>query len=190
MAASVELPDRQMVEPLTPKPGHEACNERAAYVGELFERFRGPLRIYLSGLLAGHPDAEDVLQESYARLLDAADLDRSPARARAYLFRIATNLALDRFRRRRTRGTEEPIETAGLASAEPTPDEIVSLDQGLTIIRQTLTEIDPRCRQVFLLRAREELSYEDIAQRLRVSKSTVERAMRQTLEICQRRLRR
>ena len=49
-------------------------------------------------------------------------------------------------------------------------------------------DLKPRTRQVFLLHVKEQLSYRDIAKRLGVSKKTVERDMRLTLELCQDRL--
>ena len=57
------------------------------------------------------------------------------------------------------------------------------------IVERTLLELPPRCRQVFLLRTSHEWSYEAIAERLGVSKRTVEREMQTALDACQRELR-
>ena len=85
------------------------CAERLQFVSLLFELHRGPLMRHLTGLLTRRADAEDVLQETCTRLLKVRHLDRTPARARAYMFRIATNLAYDRFRSRST----EPLQIPG-----------------------------------------------------------------------------
>ncbi len=69
------------------------------------------------------------------------------------------------------------------------PEFIVDFGQGLEIIKQTLMEIRPRSRQVFLLRASEQLTYQEIAARLGISTRTVEREMRHAIDLCQRRLR-
>ncbi|HJR69546.1 MAG TPA: RNA polymerase sigma factor [Gammaproteobacteria bacterium] len=166
-----------------------ASDEHARFVRELFERHRHALLRYLKGLLVNGADAEDALQETYARLLDVTDLDRAGGRARAYLYKVATNLARDRFRRRR----ESSIDDAAadeLASGEDPPEVVVDFGRGLAIVRRTLLELKPRCRQVFLLRVAEELDYEAIAARLGISKRTVEREMQHALETCQRRLKR
>jgi RNA polymerase sigma factor (sigma-70 family) len=166
-----------------------ALAQRRRYVQQLFERYRRPLLRYLSGLLGRRADAEDVLQEAYARMLAVSELDDEPSRARAYLFKIATNLAYDRFRARKCM-LDDAGEATELGDPHGTPDEIVDFEQGLEAVRSALLGLRPRCRQVFVLRAAEELSYEAIAARLGVSKRTVEREMKHALDVCQNRLRR
>jgi RNA polymerase sigma factor (sigma-70 family) len=165
-------------------------DEHRQFVTELFARHRAALLRYLLDLLGGRDDAEDVLQEAYVRLLNVSHLDRAGTRARAYLFRIATNLAYDRFRYRRVRGGNELVDADELASEAPSPERIVALEQGLAAVKQVLGELAPRCRRVFLLRVAGELKFEEIAERLGVSKRTVEREMRLALDTCQRRLKR
>lgn len=167
-----------------------AADAHALFVKDLFERYRGALLNYLAGLLSSRADAEDVLQEAYTRLLKVEELDRTLARARAYLFKVATNLAYDRFRRRTEVSIGNGIDAFEHASVGPSPECIVDFAQGLDIVKKALLELKPRCRQVFLLRASEELSYETIAQRLGISKRTVEREMQHALHVCQRKLKR
>lgn len=158
------------------------------FVTSLFERCRRALLRYLVDLLSRREDAEDIMQETYIRLMNARTLERSDARARAFLFKIATNLAYDRFRERRVRGAQSEAVLGDLASDAPSPERIVAFEQGVEIVKRTLLELAPRCRQVFLLRTSEGLPYEEIAERLNVSKRTVEREMQTALEICQERL--
>jgi RNA polymerase sigma-70 factor (ECF subfamily) len=161
-------------------------DEHRQFVLELFERYRGALLRHLVDLLSVRDEAEDVLQEAYVRLLGVTHLDRTGTRARAYLFRVATNLAYDRFRHRRVRGGNATVDAEELVSEEPTPEGIVAFEQGLAAVRQVLAGLGPRCRRVFLLRVAEQLRYEEIADLLGVSKRTVEREMRTALEACQR----
>jgi DNA-directed RNA polymerase specialized sigma24 family protein len=62
------------------------------------------------------------------------------------------------------------------------------LEQGVSIVERTLLGLPARCRQVFLLRVSHEMSYEAIAERLGLSKRTVEREMQQALEACEQNL--
>jgi len=167
-------------------PAKVDADAHRQFVAALFARHGESLLRYVSGLLRSRHEAEDVVQEAYVRMLGAAALERVESRARAYLFKVATNLAYDRFRARRESGhvdVEAPAPDAG-------PDVIVDFAQGLAIVEQTLLKLKPRCRQVFLLRASEQLEYEEIAARLGVSKRTVEREMQHALDVCQRRLKR
>lgn len=161
---------------------------RTRYVTQVFERFRTPLTRYLKSLLARREDAEDVAQETYVRLLGAGGLERSDIRVRAYMFKVATNLAYDRFRERRVRKHESDAALEQVPDAAPSIERIVTMEQSLAIVKRTLIDLPPRCREVFLLRVTAEQSYEEIAERLGVSKRTVEREMQHALDLCQRRL--
>ena len=169
--------------------GRKATASRASLVHQLFERYRSPLLRYLRGLLSSPDDAEDVVQETYTRLLQAPTLDRAESRVRGYIFKIATNLAYDHFRQRKTRGTQVTYDESLPSDACLEPASIVSFGQGLEIIKEVLLEVRPRSRQVFLMRASQHLTYDEIAVRLGVSSRTVEREMRHAIDLCQRRLR-
>jgi len=165
-----------------------AGSEHSRFVAQLFERYRRPLLRYVSALLGRRADAEDVLQDAYARLLTVPVLDRTPARARAYLFKTATNLVRDRFRRSHVTVDEEPSDD--VAADGETPELIVDFEQGLDAVKRALLELKPRCREVFLLRAVDGLEYDAIAAHLGISKRTVEREMKHALDVCQERLKR
>lgn len=167
------------------------CNrEHAAFVQQLFDRYRGGLLRHVGGLLRSWSDAEDIVQETYARLLAFDALERIEPRARSYMFRIATNLAYDRYRRPREQSLEELGPVMESLQVVEGPETIVELETALEAISATLLRLKPRCRRVFLLRTVEGLAYEAIAERLGVSKRTVEREMKQALDACQRSLRR
>ena len=160
---------------------------RHELVVRTFERFRSPLLRYLTDLLSRRDEAEDLVQETYLRLMQVENIEAGSVRA--LIFKVATNLAYDRFRQRRARGPHgDDSLLADLPAHDPVPERIVALEQGVAIVKRTLLELKPRCRQVFLLRTTAELSYEEIAARLGVSKRTVEREMQHALDVCQRRL--
>lgn len=165
-----------------------AEDPRTAFVTRVFLQFRPALVRYLRDLLARREDAEDVAQETYLKLATAAGLELSEVRVRAFMFKVATNLAYDRFRQRRTRGWQDDSELVALLDDAPPVDRVVALEQGISIVERTLLGLPARCRQVFLLRVAHDWSYEAIAERLGVSKRTVEREMQQALEACEQNL--
>lgn len=163
-------------------------DEQRDFVQQLVERYRISLERHVAGLLGNRSDAEDIVQETAARLLSMDDLEPHEARARSYMFRVATNLAWDRHRRRRETSLEDLDPSRQAALCCDAPDAIVDLDRAIEEITRTLLALKPRCRRVFLLRTAEGLEYEAIAERLGVSKRTVEREMKHALDACQRRL--
>jgi RNA polymerase sigma-70 factor (ECF subfamily) len=165
----------------------DAVGRRHELVARNFERFRSPLLRYLTDLLSRRDEAEDLVQEAYLRLLQVESIE--VGRMRALIFKVATNLAYDRFRQRRARGPHgDDDQLADLPANEPTPDRIVAFEQGVEIVKRTLLDLKPRCRQVFLLRTSAELGYDEIAKRLGISRRTAEREMQHALDVCQRRL--
>lgn len=170
------------------RSGAPAVNDRSGVVDRLFARYRMGLLRYVARLVSSADDAEDVVQETYARLLEARSLDAADSRVRAYMFRIATNLVYDRFRAQRRHGTRVALEESELSDTERDPGRIVSDEQCMALVKKTLLELRPRSRKVFLLRVSKQLSYQEIAERLGVSTRTVEREMRHAIDRCQRRL--
>ena len=177
---------RRMVE--QPKMPPAPQNPQSELITRVFVRFQRSLLRYLRDLLSRREDAEDVAQETYLRLVRSAGIERSEMRIRALMFRAATNLAYDRFRQRQARGRHDDGELSLLPDEKPAAERVVALEQAVAIVERTLLGLPARCRQVFLLRASHECSYEEIAERLGVSKRTVEREMQAALEACQRAL--
>lgn len=128
----------------------------------------------------GHDAAEDLAQETYLR---ASRAQADVRRPRAFLARIATNLARDRVRREMAR----PILITGdprQAMAVSEPDQTQAL-----LLKQVILGLPPRLREVFLLSRFGGLTYEAIAQQCGVSVKTVEWRMTKALAICAARMR-
>jgi RNA polymerase sigma-70 factor (ECF subfamily) len=168
------------------EPNTVAVGEsQSAFVTGVFLRFQHALLRYLRDLLARREDAEDVAQETYLRLVRAGGLEQSEMRVRAFMFKVATNLAYDRFRQRRVRGPAGDAELTAVPDESPPVDRVVALEQAVAIVERTLLGLPARCREVFLLRVSHEWGYEKIAGHLGVSKRTVEREMQQALQACE-----
>lgn len=163
---------------------------RREFVDYLFEKYRSPLLRYITTLLSSRHDAEDILQETYIRIIGSSNVDCLEVRARSYLYTIATNLVRDRIRHEKVRANAErmALEEAERGTGSPRPDQTLQWNEGLQIVRRCLAELEPRCRRVFLLSLVENLTYREIAQVLDVSTKTVERDMQLAVQLCQTRL--
>lgn len=146
---------------------------------------RPALRAWLLARFPTLPDVDDLLQETLARMMQAREM--SPIRsARALLFTTARNLALDVVRRQRVVAFE-PLadDPEGAAFADPT-DVIatVSKQQELELLTKAIQRLPDRCRKIFTLRTAYGLTQRQIAEKLGVSESTVEKQMAQGIRRC------
>ena len=133
------------------------------------------LRAWLRSRFPSLPDLDDIVQESYARLLRARETGRV-AYAKAFLFTTARNAALDLFRRRVTAGTDSIAEMEQLHVIEDAPSvpDAVSRQQELALLAEAIRNLPDRCRQVLTLRKLYGLSQKEIAARLGIAEHTVE----------------
>lgn len=127
-------------------------NEIAFYV--LYERTARPLFNYILRVSGRRDLAEDVLQESYCRLLSAKLPEMDEAQTRSYLFKIATNLLRDRGRR----NEETAIETVNATGLM-----VNHADQAA--MRQAFERLKLRERELLWLAYVEGASHNEIADR-------------------------
>lgn len=162
-----------------------------AFLTLLFNKYRGALLRHVARFAASREDASDLVQDTYLRVMDRISMSRFDGEARAYLFRTATNLARDHYRRQKFRAhaslEEAPEET--LRATEPTPDEIISADQVTATLRAAIRDMPEGARAVFLLARSREMPYEDIAKQLGVGRRTVERRVAEAVAFLAARLR-
>src|SRR5688572_24472240 len=134
------------------------------------------LRAYLSKLFPAMCDYDDIVQETYSRLLQLENPDRI-VHAKAFLFTTARNAAIDLFRRRSQRhvSLEEVDRLVELPLLDAAPGLVESIERRQR--RETLTEalrsLPARCRAVTLLRYVDGASGKEIADRLGISLGTV-----------------
>ena len=164
--------------------------DRQEFVDYLFDRYRVSLLKYLTKFMSSREDAEDVVQEAYIRIMQVETLDNIEAKARSYLFTIATNLARDRARKQMVQFRHGHVSFDGkdLPNDAPSPDKLAEWQEGLQGVKQCLLELSPRCQQVTIMHFIEGLSYSEIAKILRISKKTVVRDIALVLQLCQMRL--
>lgn len=132
--------------------------------------------------------AEDVLQDTYLRLEGTPELGivRSP---RAYLLRMAVNLATDRRRSEsRLLSTEEVRSLLDLDDGQPGPEKIVESRAELAVLERVLQELPPRRREILLASRVEETPHRELARRFGVSTRTIEIELKRALEHCSARL--
>lgn len=154
--------------------GPSADRELARWFEQEILAHERDLRAYLRGRFPTLPDVDDLVQETYARILRARAVGRASL-TRAYLFVIARNAALDQLRRKRPVSLEGIAEIEQLAVVEERPDaaEATSHEQELALLAEAVATLPGRCREIFILRRYQDLSHKEIAQRLGIAENTV-----------------
>jgi RNA polymerase sigma factor, sigma-70 family len=135
-------------------------------------------------------DAEDLVQETYLRLLRAHQGQAAIANPEAYLFTVALNLAREQAaRRRRTPVPLEELENlTTLLASEESVEDAAERAQRRQRLQALLASLPERTRAVLVMQYRDGLSYRQIADRLGVSPHMVKKHVVRGLSVCRRAL--
>lgn len=166
----------------------DATPQRAQEVERLFRDHNDALVRFLTLRLQSRNEAREVAQEAYVRLLQLERTDVSGF-LRAYLFRIAGNLAIDRLRRRATESRLQGEELfPGLTERPPEPETLAMQGQRVDQVRAFLQELPQPVRDAFLLFRVEDMDQESIAKRLGLSDRMVRNHVTRAMLYCRLRL--
>lgn len=139
----------------------------------------------------GSPEfASEVLHETYLRLETIKEIAevRSP---KAYLFRIALNIANDRRRAESRRLTAEEVDDLlEIPDDQPNAARVIEDRSEMQVLQRAIAELPERRRRVLVLSRIEELTNREIAAQLGVTVRTVETDLKQAVEHCAERLKR
>lgn len=151
--------------------------------GVLLNRHRGPLLSYFVRMVRDRALAEDLAQEVFLRVYQARERYQPEARFTTWLYRIATNLALNALRDRRSeplvleaamdpeRELASPLERA--PDGRPTAEERLAESDRQRLIREAIEALPEKQRAAVILHKYQEVDYRQIASILKVSESAV-----------------
>ncbi|SRR5258706_1653304 len=159
-------------------------NDRANWLAEHILPSEPRLRAWLARRRVVDLDIDDIVQEAYAVLaeLNSVAHIRNP---HTYLFSVAHSIILQHVRRMRIVSIETvaELDQLGIYSEEPTPEEALSDFQELRGLAQLIAGLPRKCREAFTLRKIESLSQREIASRMHISESTVEKHISKALRL-------
>jgi len=128
----------------------------------LYERMARPLWAYLCHASGNNAVADDLVQDTFCRFLSSAPPPMNDAQTKSYLYRIATNLLHDRWRRGET---QPPAQMPELHARDEMDSRIA--------VRSALRELKPRERQLLWLAYVEGLDHREIGQALGLRSASV-----------------
>ncbi|MDB6088406.1 MAG: hypothetical protein JWN85_1190 [Gammaproteobacteria bacterium] len=152
----------------------------AEIVASLSARFRVPLQRFFAKRQIPRDDVDDLVQDVFVRLASRPNFE-STERLEAYLFTTAANLLNDRYRRQIFRATHahvpfdeglhaEFLETDG-------PERSLLATQVVAQLVEALFELPARTRAIFVLYHFEDYPHAEIAKKLGIAVSTIEKHM-------------
>jgi RNA polymerase sigma-70 factor (ECF subfamily) len=188
---------------MPPGPQDEAALVAQAIEGSelafqtLVERYQRPVFSLVLRMVRDRGIAEDVTQEVFVKAWMALSRYDPRRRFASWLFKIASNAAIDQLRRRKLPTT--PIETSDTDQSSildriedersESPDTLVKRRELSAALEAAVAALRPEYRLVVLLRFREELPYRDIAEATGMPLGTVKTNLRRARREIEERLR-
>jgi RNA polymerase sigma factor (sigma-70 family) len=164
-----------------PQPTAHLFKQNPEFLLELFQEHSAPLLKYLTSRFRDREDAAEIAQEAWLRMhrLEHPEQLSNP---KAYLFQMASNLAVDRARRHALEQRVCREELLGADEGLPSAERSVAAEQSIDLIRAALEDLPADCRQAFVLHRGRDLSYPEIARQIGVSTSMVEKYIARALK--------
>lgn len=157
-------------------PKHKPGKNKLSNISSAFLEHSGFLKKFLKRFLSENHDIEDVVQETYLKAY-RAEQEKDIDQPKAFLFSIAKNLALNELSKKSRQMTDSIEEcTAALNLVDvATIENQVEAEQSLGIYCEAIASLPERRRRVYLLRKVHGLPHKEIAHRLGISISSVEK---------------
>jgi len=182
---------RVSTRPVAPRLNPESVRRRAANaeIEVLYREEVAALRLFVSRTLRSAADCEDIVQDAFMRTWRAVAEGRARS-PRAVLFKTARNLAFNHIRNSRARTSDTTHAALNDAFLQPvaTAEENMIASEQAEGCRQLMESLPARCREAFMLRVVDELSYHDMSKVMRLSISTIEKHIGKGKQICRERL--
>lgn len=147
---------------------------------EVFGQYQGPIYNYLLRMTQNQSEAEDLTQETFVRAHRSLPTFRGEASLSTWLYRIATNVSLDHFRRPITRQARtalslEKIELDGDrgSDAPSSPEQLAACSEMSACVQAFVQRLPPDHRAVLVLKDLQGLKNREIAEVLDCSLGTV-----------------
>jgi RNA polymerase sigma factor (sigma-70 family) len=154
-------------------------------VYEAFVRHESALKRFIGRFMRSVHDVDDIAQEAFLRAY-AVEQNRLIEQPKSFLFRIAKHVALSQLSRKSLQitGYIEDFNDSSVLGRQSSAEDEVSARQILGVHCEAVAELPQQCRNVYLLRKVHGLAHKEIAQRLGITVSTVEKHLIKAVELC------
>jgi RNA polymerase sigma-70 factor (ECF subfamily) len=152
----------------------------------LLARHRGPVHRFILHFVNDQDLAEDLLQETFLRIIKDSGSYEPGTKFSTWIYRIAHNLCVGAVRRGRLRGAAANLEDIAdderFPSPQAAPDEVLMIHQMSDRVARAMPQLSGEQREVFLMREVVDLSFAEIAETLGMRQEAIKALMRDALE--------
>jgi RNA polymerase sigma-70 factor (ECF subfamily) len=128
----------------------------------IYERYKNGLFLFLVRILSNARDAEDVLQDTFVKVLNERSRLKNPAALKSWVFTIARNEAFAQINlRKHLRNLDDNDENVFVSDLAPTDYE---KSERIAVLENMLDKLLPQYKEVLVLREYESMTYEEIAE--------------------------
>lgn len=149
------------------------------------------LRAYLSRRFGSDFIAAEAVQDACVRLSGVSLAESSVKHPKAYIFRVATNIAIDLLRREKRQSKQHAaLDDSHVIETFPGPCFQRSMEQRqrLASLQRAIADMPPRCREVFIRHKIRGCSHAEIASDLGITRNAVEKLIIRGMQFCRARL--
>jgi RNA polymerase sigma-70 factor (ECF subfamily) len=163
--------------------------------GEIVSRYKDRIYNLAYRMFGNREEAEDIAQETFLHIFRALGSFRVEERFSPWIYRIATNLCLDRLRKMKhaVASLDAPAGPEGdipqqVADWSHAPEKVYELSEMRADTQEAINALPPKYKVVVVLRHLQDLSYDEIARVLGIPQGTVKTRLFRAREILRRRL--
>jgi len=165
--ANIPLQERELLNRI-------AQSDEAAFT-EIFRHYSPRIWMFIVKKAKSESIAEEIVQEVFLKLWAKKEMAADIGDLTSYLYTMAANKLYDHFKK--VAGDSRKLENLWLqvqqaATSNPV-EETLDFRESMHIINQAIEQLPPQRKKIYLLNRMEGLSYDEIAQKLNISKSTV-----------------
>ncbi|MDX9883338.1 MAG: RNA polymerase sigma-70 factor [Prolixibacteraceae bacterium] len=149
----------------------------------VYERYSHKLFSFVFRILKNKSEAEDIVQEVFVKIWEARETLGDHKLLNSYIFTIAYNSSIDLIRKRINNDKYlEHLKNSSVTQFTPSSVSQVEYNELNRRVEQLIANLPERQKQVYLLHREQGLTYPEIAQKLGISKNTVENHMAKALK--------
>lgn len=160
-------------------------------ITKAFVEQQRPLKSFISRFIRRPQDIDDIAQETFVRAF-LAEKKGEIQHPKAYIYRIARNLAFETLTKKSTQLTsyiEDSCDQSLLQSGEDVEGHMIVTEK-FDRVKAAIAEMPPQCQRVFIMHKVYGFKYKEISQQLGISVSTVEKHIMTGLKKCRQSVKR